>query len=70
MVPKYLGQFTKKRRKQEENYILDSYIKDTHREKALSNKAQALTKSANTGSYVVSISNQLFIKSSETKTKS
>ena len=46
-----------------------SHIKDTHWEKILSNKTQALTKSRNTGIWVVATSNELFIRTSETETK-
>ena len=37
-------------------------IKDTHREKAPSNKTPALTKSRNMGIWVVRTLNQLFIR--------
>ena len=37
-------------------------LKDTHREKAPSNKTPALTKSRNMGIWVVGTSNQLFIR--------
>ena len=37
-------------------------FKDTHREKAPSNKTPALTKSANMGAGIVGTSNRLFIK--------
>ena len=39
-------------------------LKDTHGEKALSNKASTLTKSMNMDIWVVGISNQLFIRGS------
>ena len=39
-------------------------LKDTHREKALSNKTPALTKSRHMGIWVVGTSNQLFIRGS------
>ena len=39
-------------------------LKDTHREKAPSNKAPALTKSTNMGIWVVGTRNQLFIRGS------
>ena len=39
-------------------------IKDTHREKAPSNKTPALTKSTNMGIWVVDTTNQLFISDS------
>ena len=41
-------------------------FKDTNKEKALSDKTTALTKSMNTGIWVVGTSNQLFMKESET----
>ena len=41
-----------------------STIKDTHREKALSNKTLALTKSTNMVVWVADTSNQLFIRGS------
>ena len=37
-------------------------FKDTHREKAPSNKTPALTKSTNTSIWIVGTSNQLFIR--------
>ena len=40
------------------------FIKDTHREKALSNNTPALTKSMNMGIWIFGISNQLFIRGS------
>ena len=43
------------------------YFKDTHREKASSNKIPALTKTINI--WVVGTSNQLFIRGSYTETK-
>ena len=51
---------------------INSYklIKDSHREKALSNKTPALTKSANMGIWVFGKSNQIFIRDSWTVTKS
>ena len=39
-------------------------VKDTHREKAPSNKNQALTKSTNMCIWVVGTTNQLFIRGS------
>ena len=39
-------------------------FKDTHREKALSNKTPALRKSANMGVWAIGILNQLFIRGS------
>ena len=39
-------------------------FKDTHKEKAPSNKTPALTKSTNMGIWVVGITNQLFIRGS------
>ena len=39
-------------------------FKDTHREKAQSNKTPALTKSTSMGIWVVGTSNQLFIRGS------
>ena len=49
---------------------LSIFFKDTHKEKAPSNKTPALTKSANMGIWVVGTSNQLFIRRSYTETKS
>ena len=49
--------------------VNDRWIKDTCREKARSNKTPALTKSMNMDIWVVSTSNQLFIRGSETETK-
>ena len=49
--------------------VLGSQVKDTHREKALSNKTPALTKSANMGIWVVGTTNQLFMRGSKTDTK-
>ena len=40
------------------------YVKDTHREKAPSNKTPKLSKSMNMEAWVVSESNQLFIQGS------
>ena len=40
------------------------FLKDTHREKAVSNKTPALTKSTNMGIWVVGTLNQLFIRGS------
>ena len=40
------------------------HFKDTHREKALSNKTPALRKSTNMGVWAVGTSNQLFIRGS------
>ena len=40
------------------------HLKDTHREKAPSNKTPALTKSTNIDIWVVGTSNQLFIRDS------
>ena len=45
------------------------FIKDTHREKAPSNKTLALTKITNIDIWVVGILNQLFITGSLTETK-
>ena len=45
------------------------FIKDTHREKAPSNKTLALTKITNIDIWVVGILNQLFIRGSLTETK-
>ena len=45
-------------------------FKDTHTEKAPSNKTEALTKSTNMGIWEVCISNQLFLRGSQTETKS
>ena len=39
-------------------------LKDTHREKALSNKTPALTKSTNMGIWVLGTTNQLFMRGS------
>ena len=39
-------------------------FKDTHREKAPSNKTPALTNSTNMGIWVVGISNKIFIRGS------
>ena len=44
-------------------------FKDTHREKAPSNKTPALTKSMDMGIWVVGISNQLFMRGSYNETK-
>ena len=44
-------------------------FKDTHSEKAPSNKTSALTKSTNMGIWIVGASNQLFIRDSSTETK-
>ena len=41
---------------------LDMFIKDSHREKAPSNKTPALTKSTNLGIWVVGTTSQLFIR--------
>ena len=49
---------------------LSIFFKDTHKEKAPSNKTPALTKSANMGIWVVGTSNQLFRRRSYTETKS
>ena len=43
---------------------LKERVKDTHREKAPSNKTLALTKSTNMDIWVVGTSNQLFIRGS------
>ena len=40
------------------------YFKDTYREKAMSNKTPALTKSTNMDIWAVGTSNQLFMKGS------
>ena len=45
------------------------FIKDTHSEKAPSNKTLALTKITNIDIWVVGILNQLFIRGSLTETK-
>ena len=42
-------------------------LKDTHKEKASSNKTQALTKSLSVGIWLVGTSNQLFIRGSYTE---
>ena len=44
--------------------ICHERVKDTHREKAPSNKTPALTKSTNMGIWVVGTTNQLFITGS------
>ena len=44
-------------------------LKDTHREKAPSNKTPALTKSMNMDIWVFGTSNQLFTRGSLTETK-
>ena len=44
-------------------------IKDTHREKAMSNKTPVLKKSTNMGMWDVGTSNQLFVRGSQTETK-
>ena len=44
-------------------------IKDTHREKAPSNKTPVLRKSTNIGVWAVGTLNQLFIRGSQTETK-
>ena len=44
--------------------VILSSFKDTHREKAPSNKTPALTKSTNMAIWVVDISNQLLIRGS------
>ena len=49
--------------------ILDTSIKDTHREKAPSNKTPALKKSTNMDVRAVVTLNQLFIRGSYTETK-
>ena len=41
-----------------------SWLKDTHREKGLSKKTPALTKSTNKDTWVVGTSNKLFIRGS------
>ena len=43
---------------------MNKCIKDTHREKAPSNKTPALTKSMNMGIWVIGTSNQLFVRGS------
>ena len=43
---------------------ITSHLKDTHREKARSNKTPALTESTNMDIWVVGTSNQIFIRSS------
>ena len=40
------------------------YFKDTHREKAPSNKTPALTKCTNMGIWMVGLTNQLFMRGS------
>ena len=45
-------------------FLLHSWVKDTHREKAPSNETPALTKSTNMGICVVRTSNQLFTRGS------
>ena len=45
------------------------FFKDTHREKAPSNKTPALRKSTNMGVWAVGTLNQLFIRGSLTETK-
>ena len=47
-----------------ESKFLRANIKDTHREKAPSNKTPALRKSTNVGIWVVGTSNQLFVRGS------
>ena len=44
--------------------LKEKSFKDTHREKATSNKIPALTKSRHMGIWVVGISNQFFIRGS------
>ena len=51
-----------------ETLELDS-VKDSHREKTLSNKTPVLIKCRNKGIWVVGTSNQLFIRGSWTETK-
>ena len=47
-----------------EVFCQENVLKDTPREKALSNKTPALTKSTNMGIWVVRTTNQLFIRGS------
>ena len=47
-----------------DNGLRHERVKDTHREKAPSIKTPALTKSTNTGIWVVGTTNQLFIRGS------
>ena len=47
-----------------EVFCQESVLKDTHREKALSNKTPALTKITNMGIWVAGTTNQLFIRGS------
>ena len=49
---------------QDINKKKNMHLKDTHREKAPSNKTTELTKSTNMGIYFDGTSNQLFIKGS------
>ena len=45
-----------------EEYNFDKWFKDTHSEKAQSNKTPALAKSTNMGIWVVGATYQLFIR--------
>ena len=49
--------------------LSEANVKDTHREKAPSNKNPALTKNMNMYIWVVGTSNQLFIRGHYTKAK-
>ena len=49
--------------------LLAKIVKDTHREKAPSNKTPTLSKIINMDIWVAGTSNQLFIRGSSTKTK-
>ena len=49
--------------------IINYHIKDTHREKAPSNKTPALTKRMNLDNWVDGTSNQLFRRGSYSETK-
>ena len=46
------------------NILMNSQLKDTHREKGLSNKTPALRKSTNMGVWAAGTLNQLFIRGS------
>ena len=45
------------------------FLKDTHREKAPSNKTLTLTESINMSIWVAGTLNQVFVRGSETETK-
>ena len=47
--------------------LLAYWLKDTHREKAISNKTPALTKSINMDIWLVGTSNQLFMRGYQLK---